>query len=514
MVLNFDDGFSIDWANPQDANLTWRLSRDHFPDPVVPLAQDVIRRFLPRTIFVNGYMFSGGPRPSTPPPVDIVERGAAVVWSQDYEPRSKAICVQMRSADYEAMTLDELQESLSRSIDGVMEVWGYSMAVMALFRAPTFALVEFCERELGSEGPVLAGTLLQGFENESAAAGASLANLADLAKMTPRVMDALREERFSELADLSHDNAFAEGFRSFLENYGWRPEGWGALHHPTWAEDPDQALKLIARYVADPDRSPEVAMRRAQQQRDEALAEVESRLSGRVLGEFRDLLAASQNHVNVNEGRAHMQLEVFGSLRVPCLALGKDLVRRDLLNAPEDAFFLFLNELNGAASIPGVELKEAAESRKEDFLRWETLQPPDFLGVPPDQQNSTSMQPNVRYVREGAAKVSTQEVIHGVGASRGLAKGPARILRTLEEADRLEPGDVLVCETTAPPWTPLFAIAAAVVTDTGGLLSHTAICAREYGIPCVVGTGTGTSRLQDGQLITVDGMSGEVRPSE
>jgi pyruvate,water dikinase len=82
---------------------------------------------------------------------------------------------------------------------------------------------------------------------------------------------------------------------------------------------------------------------------------------------------------------------------------------------------------------------------------------------------------------------------------------------TLAEADRLEKGEVLICPSTAPPWTPLFAIAAAVVTDTGGILSHSAICAREYGIPCVAGTKVGTYRIPDGAIVTVDGGAGTVR---
>jgi pyruvate,water dikinase len=79
------------------------------------------------------------------------------------------------------------------------------------------------------------------------------------------------------------------------------------------------------------------------------------------------------------------------------------------------------------------------------------------------------------------------------------------------EARRDQPGDIIVPETTAPPWTPLFATAAAVVTDTGGVLSHCAVVAREYGIPAVVGTGFATQAIADGQTIEVDGDAGIVR---
>jgi len=111
----------------------------------------------------------------------------------------------------------------------------------------------------------------------------------------------------------------------------------------------------------------------------------------------------------------------------------------------------------------------------------------------------------------GVEPSKQKNVINGNAASRGSARGRARVIFDLADADRLQEGDVLVCPTTAPPWTPLFALAAAVVTDTGGILSHSAICAREYGIPCVAGTQVGTSQIPDGAMVTVDGAEGIVR---
>jgi pyruvate,water dikinase len=90
-------------------------------------------------------------------------------------------------------------------------------------------------------------------------------------------------------------------------------------------------------------------------------------------------------------------------------------------------------------------------------------------------------------------------------------RGRARVIRSLAEAQTLQKGDILVTETTSPAWTPLFATVAAVVTDTGGVLSHCAIVTREYGIPAVVGTGTATALIKDGQLLEVDGSAGSVR---
>jgi pyruvate,water dikinase len=102
-------------------------------------------------------------------------------------------------------------------------------------------------------------------------------------------------------------------------------------------------------------------------------------------------------------------------------------------------------------------------------------------------------------------------VITGTGASPGTVQGQAKVVHDLSEASKVQRGDILVCEMTMPAWTPLFSTASAVVSDTGGVLSHSAIVAREYRIPCVVGTVVGTSVIKDGMLLTVDGSRGIVR---
>jgi pyruvate,water dikinase len=106
---------------------------------------------------------------------------------------------------------------------------------------------------------------------------------------------------------------------------------------------------------------------------------------------------------------------------------------------------------------------------------------------------------------------SEMNKVKGLPGSAGVRRGTARVIHSLAEAGKLQPGDVLVAIATEPPWTPLFATASAIVTDSGGVLSHSAVVAREYRIPAVVGTGNATTTFQDGQLIEVDGNAGIVR---
>ena len=110
--------------------------------------------------------------------------------------------------------------------------------------------------------------------------------------------------------------------------------------------------------------------------------------------------------------------------------------------------------------------------------------------------------------------VDQEALVGGVAASSGRATGPVRVIMEPAQFGAMHGGDVLVCPYTNPAWTPLFSRAAAVVVDSGGVGSHAAIVAREYGIPAVMGTGTGTSVLTDGLLVTVDGDTGLVTAQE
>ena len=136
--------------------------------------------------------------------------------------------------------------------------------------------------------------------------------------------------------------------------------------------------------------------------------------------------------------------------------------------------------------------------------------PPAFIGAPIDR---SAPEDSVRTLKFGVGLETQVEerLLRGSGASTGIVQARARVVRNLEEADKVERGDILVCRTTSPAWTPLFSRVAGVVADSGGILSHCAIVAREFAIPCVVGVREGSERIRDGMLITVDGGQGTVR---
>ena len=158
-------------------------------------------------------------------------------------------------------------------------------------------------------------------------------------------------------------------------------------------------------------------------------------------------------------------------------------------------------------------LHERIAERKATAAHYATIQPPLVLGTlpvgpPPDDPGTRAA---LRFFGTPPQPSGDPNTITGAAGSPGKVRGRVKVIRTLNEAGKLSKGDILVTETTAPSWTPLFATAAAIVTDAGGILSHCAVVAREYAIPAVVGTYTATHRLQDGMQIEVDGDNGLVR---
>ncbi len=147
------------------------------------------------------------------------------------------------------------------------------------------------------------------------------------------------------------------------------------------------------------------------------------------------------------------------------------------------------------------------------MAHFATIQPPFALGTePPGPPPDNPIGRAIGRFFGGPPQQSPEPgVLKGNAGSRGIVRGTAKVIRSLAEAGKLQKGDILVAETTAPPWTPLFATAAAVVTDTGGILSHCAVVAREYMIPAVVGVGMATHVIQDGMTLEVDGTAGTVR---
>ncbi|MQA15032.1 MAG: phosphoenolpyruvate synthase [Pseudonocardiaceae bacterium] len=300
-----------------------------------------------------------------------------------------------------------------------------------------------------------------------------------------RADDELREffasHEPAELLNAIHSHPFAAEFQGFLDRYGNRETVSVVLaSQPTWRAAPEVVLSMIKGFAAPPPpRTGPAAVLREQLLDHRFLRPITARalemmaLYGRIM----------------EDTHFYMTLPLPYVRRV-MLEFGRRLTEHDLLDHPEDVLHLRLDE---ALPLPGRREIVARRKAKRAALEGTPY-------VPPDRPPQTEIPDNA--------------LLAGMPGSPGIVQGPARIIHGPHEFGRLQTGDVLVAHATHPAWTPLFQRAAAVIVDTGGPAAHAAIVAREYGIPAVMGTGDGTTRLTDGQAVRVDGNRGAVLPAE
>ncbi len=238
--------------------------------------------------------------------------------------------------------------------------------------------------------------------------------------------------------------------------------------------------------------------------------------------QFDRLLASAQQYAVIREQQTRALSLAWPLLRRCVLGLAEPLRRRGLLAEAADGFFCTRAELlaAGQAGDPTgagpPSLQPAADQRRARWERQRHLAVPLQIGQPPVLARLVRRR-FAGYVTIAAPPSGTgtgaEALVAGQPASPGEASGPVRVVADPSGFAAFQPGEVLVARATTPAWTPLFAIAAAVVTDGGTLAAHASLVAREYGIPAVVGTGDATSRLRTGQHVTVDGHTGLIRPA-
>jgi rifampicin phosphotransferase len=234
-----------------------------------------------------------------------------------------------------------------------------------------------------------------------------------------------------------------------------------------------------------------------------------------VAAEFDFLLAAAQDAVVLTEDHNYwIDARAMYYVRQVFLEFGRRFASARVVALPEDVFYLTSQELKDTArALPQAQRHALIAERRAEVERFRAVSPPPMLGTRPQDMAPEFLldsAPDGRLAPD-SARAARPGLLRGHAGSPGSARGTARVLRSLNEAGSVKPGDILVAKTLSSSWTPLFAIAAAVVTDAGGILSHSAVVAREYGIPAVLGTEVATGLIADGQTVEVDGDRGTVR---
>lgn len=286
---------------------------------------------------------------------------------------------------------------------------------------------------------------------------------------------------------------------TFLDRHGYHGPNEGQLDSPSWRERPEALDTRLAEFRAmgaDSPRAPRHRSAAQAQVRADAQRELAASMPAMKARIVSRLVPIAARFLVLREQGKAGYLMTFDVARSAARRLGGFLCDDGVLAAPDDVFFLTWDEL----SAPPTDTRDlVAQRRKRHAERIPLRLPEAWTGVPEPIAVQTST----------GARAAVGVQVTGIGACGGVIEGRARVVRDPLDID-LDEGDILVCEATDPSWISLFMVAAGVVTDLGGMLSHGAIVAREMGIPCVCNTKTASTTITDGQRIRLDGARGLV----
>jgi phosphohistidine swiveling domain-containing protein/nucleoside-diphosphate-sugar epimerase len=376
---------------------------------------------------------------------------------------------QCDAAYYSGRTDDELLSQLRCVRDAVVSSW----AVAALGSAGVVPIMALIERQGGKR---FASRFKAGAENlASAGLIRGTYDLGERARSDPSIAAFLRESDSEGALSYLRANhpEFAARVDAVIADYGHRGPGETELSSPVFADTPARLLDAVAKLAGS---------------RERPLIPMPS------MGARLRLLARLGVGFQQSRERARdAAMRYTHNYRLIARELGARLAARGVIEQPGDVFYLIRDELTH----PPADIRARISRRKAERARLEQYRPPTYF-----VQRWEPRRDMTRELKPG-------ESLTGIPVSVGKAKGPVRIL-TSDSIGDLQPGEVLVAECTDTGWTPFFSYAAAVVVDTGAEMSHAAVVAREFSIPCVVGSVAASRVLRTGQVIEVDGSTGRI----
>jgi phosphohistidine swiveling domain-containing protein len=523
----------------------WQRDLEHWRLPVTPITADLrigtyglFGQRLAREEFalltppanlkvIDGYVYRGSPSAQdTPSPERIAayeervrgshDRVVLRRWQKEVRPSIVRRLQDFHTRDLTILTDGELTEHFS-ALDACLLEWYAAHYINNHARG--FLLgrcMSFCREHLDLQGTDFL-ELLAGASPASSDPVTAMEELAAEGRRTPGMAEALNA------ADPWSQPLVWELFQPYLQAYGCRAlELEYAV--PTLEEQPHRLMQLLRDAMARLAAGQEGAVEKVRSQREATVQDLKRKLPDDAKEEFNRLLSDAQAAYGARDDEKGLLASTDGLMRYVLLEAGRRLAQRGLLTTAEQVFFLWRREMEECMSgHPLKGLAQRAEARSQEHRRHQAMQAPFSLGIRPDPPSRPSFSQDVREAIEASKlafdpprrSTELQEEylggqLHGQGASAGTYVGPARIVLTEAELDRVQPGDVLVCPATTTAWSLVFGKIGALVTDTGSILSHPAITAREFGIPAVVATRTATKVVRDGQMVRVDGKAGIV----
>ncbi|NOX35101.1 MAG: phosphoenolpyruvate-utilizing protein [Deltaproteobacteria bacterium] len=432
----------------------------------------------------------------------------------------------LKSCDIDTAGNGELLANFEDTINVCRRMWEIHMYMMYGVYTGFILFENTCKDTLGIDDthPTF-HDLLRGFDNKVFEVDRELWRFSKKAGemgIADIILNSKSEDVLSELGRNDAGSKWLEELQVLLDEDGWRMQRMAEINLPTWVEDPTSAIASVKFFLKqggdfdlDAEREKQV------QKRDEATKEVLAKVPEDQKGWFTTLLGLAQKTGIFSEEHNHyLDLYTHALMRRSCLGIGKRLAKADVIDDPEDIFFLIPDEVRASTLVPdGFNLRHIVDKRREDWKGWcKKENPPAILkeGFTMDEAMGVLVQSNdpiALKVVVGSMPVPKPELnadLYGICGSGGTSEGIARVVMEETQLDEIQEGEILVAVSTSPSWTPIFGLLNGVVVDRGASLSHSAIVSREYGIPCVINVFEGTAKIKTGQRIKVDGDNGVV----
>ena len=377
--------------------------------------------------------------------------------------------------------------------------------IMAAMEA-TWWLNEQLQEWLGEKNA--ADTLTQSVpHNVTSEMGLALLDVADAIRPHPEMVAFLQhveDEGFlDELAKLAGGREARDAIRAFLDKYGMRCVGEIDITRPRWGERPTTLVPVILGNIKNfepgaGDRRFEQGLQEASKKEHEVLEQLAALPDGeRKAEEARPMIDRVRTFIGYREYPKYGMVSRYFVYKQALLEEAERLMQAHVLRETDDIFYLTFQELHDVVRTHQVD-DQLIRQRKDAFRSYQALTPPRVLTSDGEVVAGT-------YRREDLPIGA----LIGLPVSAGIVEGRARVILDMAEAD-LEPGDILVTAYTDPSWSPLFVAINGLVTEVGGLMTHGAVIAREYGVPAVVGVENATHLIQDGQRIRLNGTQGYI----
>ena len=440
----------------------------------------------------------------------VIER-----WWDEWRGEFKESITQLNSVRLEDLSDNRLLDHFDDTISLVERGERIHFELFPPYMVAVAELIQFCEAELGWQ-KTKATELLGGLSAMTTEPARRLREVADTARSRSATAQLLDHEDIT-LKDLrAADDVFAEKLDDYIDEFGMRATAYDVIS-PTLGE---QDHLILSEIRSEANYDPREVEERQRRDRETALTEARRALSGdhEKSERFNEMAAWVEKVYPVREDNIFFTDNApLGLVRLAALEIGRRLHDRGLIDDPEHVFFLTVEEARDTLS-EGTERHDVINRRRGE-REWALRHAPpqsfgEDPGPPPDMRAMPSgvkrLMGAVMFFMEQDLDATAGDGMSGTPASAGTYTGPARVVLTEHDFDKVRAGDVLVCPITTPAWSILFGRIGGLVTDTGGLLSHSAIVAREHGIPAVVGAGSATTEIQDGQKVTVDGTTGQV----